>query len=98
MIDLKNSLLLTLLCLPVVNHADCDKRLDILLNQRHHSQNSNMAICKVWMTYESKSIVVLPLPQGDGMDDTYKLDVLVNQVKSLLIVGNQMHLKVIPKN
>lgn len=50
------------------------------------------------MTYESKFIVVLPLPQGDCMDDTYKLDVLVNQVKSLLIVGNQMHLKVIPKN
>ena len=42
MIVLKNSLLLTLLCLPIVSHEDGKKWIDILLNERHHSRDNNL--------------------------------------------------------
>ncbi|MCX8730288.1 hypothetical protein J3U66_07860 [Gilliamella sp. B2969] len=86
MIGLKNSLLLTLLCLPVVSHADCKKWFDILLNHQHHSR-----VCKVWSADESKSIVVLPLLQKDGIVDTYDLDVLLinNQSGQIIAISWQ---------
>ena len=83
MIGLKNSLLLTLLCLPVVSHADCKKWFDILLNHPHHSP-----VCKVWSADESKSIVVLPLLQKDGIVDTYDLDVLLINNQSGQVIAD----------
>ncbi|MCX8586228.1 hypothetical protein J3U16_00930 [Gilliamella sp. B3023] len=88
MVGLKNSLLLTLLCLPVVSHADCEKWIDILLNERHHSRDSKMAICDVWPADESKSIVVLPLLQKGGIVDTYDLDVLLIDNQSGQVIAD----------
>ena len=56
--------LLITLCFPMVSSADCEKRIDYLFEKYHSSRMSNITVCKIWPTDESKTIVVLPLPCG----------------------------------
>ena len=88
MIGLKNFFLLTFLCLPLVSHADCEKWISHWLNLRHHSLDSDMAVCKVWPADKSKTIVVLPLKHENGENDIYDLDVLLIDSKSGKLIAN----------
>lgn len=62
--NIKKLLLLITLCLPMVSSADCEKWIDHLFEKYHSSRMSNITVCKIWPTDESKIIVVLPLPGG----------------------------------
>ena len=48
----------------MVSSADCEKWIDHLFEKYHSSRMSNITVCKIWPTDESKTIVVLPLPGG----------------------------------
>jgi hypothetical protein len=71
-----------LICVSGAVRADCEALLPDLIKKYHPSRTSDMAVCKVWPADESKTIAVLPLPQGSGEDDSYDLDVLLVDTQS----------------
>lgn len=89
MIYFKNLLLFIVIFFPIVSYADCEKWINQLIDELHHSRKSNMPICKVWPADESKTIVVLPFPHETGEDDTYDLDVLLINSESGELIANR---------
>ncbi len=84
--NIKKLLLLITLCLPMVSSADCEKWIDHLSEKYHSSRMSNITVCKIWPTDESKTIVVLPLPRGSEDSILYDLDVFLVDTQSSKLI------------
>ncbi len=72
----------------MVSSTNCEKWIDHLLEKYHSSRVSNMTVCNIWPTDESKTIVFLPLPSGSEDSILYDLDVLLVDTQSSKLIAH----------
>ena len=84
----KKWLLLITLSSPMVSSTNCEKWIDHLLKKYHSSRVGKMTVCNIWLTDESKTIVVLPLPRGSEDSILYDLDVLLVDTQSNKLIAH----------